>query len=59
MKEFIEPWMKECNPQLIIRFWRSKGSPGLLTVRQYGLEICFVNTVFGELCMIKHRFKEI
>jgi hypothetical protein len=49
MEEFIKPWMKRCNPQLILRFWRSKGLPGKLTLKQYGFEQVFTNTPFGEV----------
>ena len=50
-KEFMEIWMKKCNPQLILRFWRIKGSPGKLTLKQYGFKQTFINTIVGELCI--------
>ena len=50
-KEFIKPWMKDCNQDLILRFWRSKGSPGKLTIKKYGIRLVFINTMFGELCI--------
>lgn len=49
MEEFMKPWMEKCNPQLIIRFWRSKGSPGRLTTTEYGVRIVNILTPFGEL----------
>ena len=51
MKEFMEPWMVRCNQSLILRFWRSKGSPGKLTMEKYGLKVIFIGTVIGELCI--------
>ena len=45
----MKPWMEKCNPQLIIRFWRSKGSPGRLTTTEYGVRIVNILTPFGEL----------
>ena len=49
--EFCKPWMSKCNPDLIRRFWRSKGSPGKLTLTLYGMLFSYVNTCFGELCV--------
>ena len=49
--EFSEPWMEECNSDLILRFWRSKNSPGKLTIYKYGIKLVYVNTVFGEFCI--------
>lgn len=51
-KEFMESWMQKCNPDLIVRYWRFKGSPGKLTLRvKYGLSVMYINTIFGELCI--------
>lgn len=52
MKNFIKPWMHKCNPELILRFWRHKGSPGYLTMEKYGVYISYVNTPFGELALL-------
>jgi len=52
-KEFIVPWMQKCNPDLILRYWRSKGSPGKLTLRRYGITFVYMSTILGELCIIK------
>lgn len=49
----MKPWMKKCNPDLILRFWRIKGRPGKLTLEKYGFKQVFINTIVGELC-IKH-----
>jgi len=51
-EEFIKPWMKKCNTDLIIRFWRYKGSPGRLTFESYGIKFVLVKTAFGEFCSI-------
>lgn len=51
-KEFVEPWMQRCNPDLILRYWRFRGSPGKLTLKvKYGFTVVFMNTVVGELCI--------
>lgn len=55
--EFMSSWMNKCNPDLILRFWRSKGSPGELTLVRYGIKITHIKTVFGELVYIKRSFK--
>jgi len=55
MKEFNTPWMSKCNPDLILRFWRHKGSPGTLTIKKYGVHIKYTNTPFGELAQVFPR----
>jgi len=51
-KEFMESWMQKCNPDLIVRYWRFKGSPGKLTLRvKYGFSVTYINTIIGELCI--------
>ena len=57
MKEFLKPWMGRCNPHLILRWWRSKGSPGKLTLIYYGVSVVYTQTVFGELSVIERSFK--
>jgi hypothetical protein len=57
MKEFIKPYMIKCNPDLILRFWRSRGRPGKLTLVIYGVRLSYVMTIFGEL-IIKLPWKE-
>lgn len=56
-KEFSKLWMKKCNPDLILRFWRSKGSPGRLLIHRYGLDIQYTNTPFGELHWIVNKLR--
>ena len=52
MREFFMSWMRDCNPDLILRFWRHKGSPGELTLPDvYGLKLTYIDTIFGELCI--------
>ncbi len=51
MKEFSKPWMARCNPDLIIRLWRHKGSPGQLNILLHGVRLLFYNTPFGEVCL--------
>jgi len=55
LKEFINPWMKKCNPDLILRLWRYKGSPGRLTLEIQGIEIIYFNSIFGEISLKKNR----
>lgn len=52
--EFIRPWMKKCNPDLIIRFWRKLNCPGQLTTNHFGVKITRYNTLFGEIVSINH-----
>lgn len=49
--EFYQDWMKKCNPDLIVRFWRYKNRPGKLTLKKFGFRQVFINTVVGELCI--------
>ena len=50
--EFIKPWMRKCNSDLILRYWRHKSSPGKLTLnRVYGFNLTYINTCLGELCI--------
>ena len=55
MKEFTKPWMKKCNPDLILRYWRHKGSPGILTINRYGVTLIYTKTIFGELVQMATR----
>lgn len=48
---FNEPWMDRINPALLVRFWKSKGCPGVLYTREYGLKIANFNTPAGVLAM--------
>lgn len=48
-KEFMKPWMKKCNPDLIYRFWVRKGCPGRLSIRRHGVDIVCIKTPHGVL----------
>lgn len=50
MEEFNKPWMARCNPDLILRFWRHKGSKGRLVILKYGVLMEFTMHPFGEVC---------
>jgi len=52
-QEFIKPWMTKCNPDLIVRFWESKGCPGEITLIIFGLNITFIKTPLGILRYLK------
>lgn len=50
-KDFFEPWMKKCNPELIVRFWISKGCPGRLVIpSKRGTPLRFWPTPAGTVC---------
>ena len=53
MEHFNKPWMDKCNQDLILRFWRKKGSPGTLTIVLHGISVAVVRLPFGEFWSIK------
>ena len=46
---FNKPWMDKINPDLLIRYWRRKGSPEPIRVKKYGVTFILSKTVFGEV----------
>ena len=49
MKVFNKPWMDNINQDLLIRYWRKKGSPGEIKIEKFGVKFILSKTIFGEI----------
>ena len=50
-------WMDRIDPQLLLRFWRKKNSPGILNFdTQEGISLMRISTLYGELLIANDKF---
>ena len=51
MTSFNQPWMENINPQLLRRYWISKGCPGFLKESAFGVDLITFKTIHGILSL--------
>lgn len=55
---FNKPWMASLDQRLLVRYWRSKGCPGHLETKQFGIAMVHSAGRFGELVFVRDCYIE-
>jgi len=49
----VGTWMDKISNDLLLRFWRKKGCPGVFVRRVWGIHTVHYSTPFGELMITR------